>query len=826
LNSQPADGAARPKLWRSPIGVSLPTRLLALFLLCLLPVLAVEITTNIDLRARQQAELGDLAMRQSELASGDMASLVDGTERLMQTIARFASVRAHDPACGADLVALQQQMPEYTFLAVLGPDDAVLCASRPDIGGIAPGQRLGWATAMGTGDDLAVGRRTVLPGGDAFLPITLAIPASSAEPPSARAASMIVAAVDLGWLGRHLAGLWLSRMPLQADSTVVVTDTDGTVLSRYPEDAAWLGQSLPNTNADLVGGVGPGIAPVRLPDGTSRLAAYVPATVPPVGLATVVFVSAQAVASRLEISGTHEILLVAGAALIALILTLIAARRMFVRPMALLLQAAQRWHDGDLGARADIGESRSEFGRLAASFNRMASALQLRDAERRTQAEMLEAQVLARTRALSDTNNRLQVEIAEREKIEAALRQAQKRQALGQLAGGIAHDFNNMLATILGNLDLMERRLQTGALGGNSEEIAGHQALIERASEAVQSGAQLTSRLLAFSRRQRLAVGPTDLNRLIIDLLSLAASSLGRGVTVRHDLAPDLWPALADASQVEAALLNLCLNARDAMPNGGVLTITTDHETIADAGPAAAPPRDLPPGDYVRVTVSDTGHGMTPDVLAHAIEPFFTTKGPAGSGLGLSQVYGLARQSAGTVHIVSAPNQGTRVALLLRRAPEPTAPAGSDDFRTAPQPLIPKLRLMVVDDDDAVRRVTVDILQDLGCDVVEASCADEALALLDAVAADIDVLLIDYMMPGRNGIELARAVRDEGVAVSLVLATGYAELEDKADAYAALFDGMLRKPFTITQLHAILLRLHRRAHPDTRAAPLHGELHL
>ena len=613
-------------------------------------------------------------------------------------------------------------------------------------------------------------------------------------------------------------------MPLQADSAVVVTDWDGTVLSRYPEDAGWLGDKLPDAVLSLVGDTGPGIASVRLPDGTTRFAAYVPASVPPVGLATFVFVPSQAAVSRLPLSGVREVLLVAVAALLALLLTVLAARRLFVKPMERLLRAADRWRRGDLGARADVGERRSEFGRLADSFNQMASALQVRDAELRYQAEILEAQVAVRTRALSDTNNRLQVEIAEREKTEAALHQAQKLQAVGQLAGGVAHDFNNMLATILGSLDLMERRIQTGVVAADDEESRRHLALIERASAAVQRGAQLTSRLLAFSRRQRLAVRPTDLNRLINDLLTLATSSLGRNVTVQTDLSPDLWPALADASQVEAAILNLCLNARDAMQDGGVLLITTDHETVAESVTSDAESRDLAAGDYVRITVGDTGCGMTQDVLARAFEPFFSTKGPAGSGLGLSQVYGLASQSGGTVRIASTPGAGTKVALLLRRAPLGMVPAELSRDRATAQRPVPRLRVMVVDDDAAVRRVTVDMLHDLGCDVLEASCADDALTLLDGTAEKIGLLLIDYVMPGRNGIELARAVRERGIAVPIVLATGYAELADPGDSHAKLLDALLRKPFIIAQLQATVLRLHSRAHPPAQAVPMQGAM--
>jgi signal transduction histidine kinase/ActR/RegA family two-component response regulator len=817
LNDQPADAPDRagdvaavapPRGFvpRGIVGLSLPMRLLALFLLCLLPVIAVEIATNADLRARRQAELNDLAMRQAELAGSDMGSVVDGAQQLMQTIAQFPSLRAEDPACGADLAVLQRMLPAYAFIGATDANGVLLCASKPEATGIAAAQWHAWMTDTAQAGGAAVGRYAMLPDGLAFLPIIRATPARNAG------GGAIVAALDLRWLDQHLADLWRSRTPLYEGSMVVVTDWDGTVLSRYPEDTAWIGRRLPEAAMGLVGEGAPGIAALRMPDGESRMAAYVPATVPPIGLATLVFVS-QAVVSGFDISGVPALVLFAGAALLALALTVFAGRRLFVRPMERLLHAAQRWRDGDLGARADLGESRSGFARLAASFNQMASALQVRDAELRTQAEVLEAQVAARTRALAASNNRLQVEVAEREKTEAALHQAQKLQAVGQLAGGIAHDFNNMLATVLGSLELMERRIQNGVLGADAEENKRQLVLIERASDAVQRGAQLTSRLLAFSRRQRLAVRPTDLNRLIADLLTLATGSLGRGVRVRTVLAEDLWPALADPSQVEAAILNLCLNARDAMPGGGELAIATGHETVTPdraGGPA--------PGDYVRITVSDTGGGMTGDVQARAFDPFFTTKGPGGTGLGLSQVYGVARQSGGAVTIESAPGQGTTIALLLPRAagpavaPERRGPHGTD------HPVGSRPRVMVVDDDAAVRRATADMLRDLGCDVLEAPGASDALAQLDAPGAALGLILIDYIMPGLNGIELARAIRDRGIGVPLVLATGYAELGG-AD-HTDLLAGLLRKPFTIAELQAVLRRLHGGATAEPRVVPL------
>ena len=240
---------------------------------------------------------------------------------------------------------------------------------------------------------------------------------------------------------------------------------------------------------------------------------------------------------------------------------------------------------------------------------------------------------------------------------------------MGQLAGGIAHDFNNMLATVLGNLELMERRVSQAGEDWSSADTDRLLRLIERATGAVSRGGQLTSRLLAFSRRQRLAARPTDVNALLGELITLATSTLGRRVQVVPELADDLWPAMVDPSQVEAAILNLCLNARDAMPEGGRLTIQTQNLLI-EPGSLRQAENELAPGGYVQVCISDTGLGMSAEVKARAFDPFFTTKGPgSGSGLGLSQVYGMARQSGGSVMIDSTPNEGTRVILTLPRAP-------------------------------------------------------------------------------------------------------------------------------------------------------------
>jgi CheY-like chemotaxis protein len=310
---------------------------------------------------------------------------------------------------------------------------------------------------------------------------------------------------------------------------------------------------------------------------------------------------------------------------------------------------------------------------------------------------------------------------------------------------------------------------------------------------------------LAFSRRQRLAARPTDVNALLAELITLATSTLGRRVQVVPELSDDLWPAMVDPSQVEAAILNLCLNARDAMPDGGRLTVRTSNLVVAGGGQPTSDSH-LPTGSYVQVCISDTGTGMSPEVKARAFDPFFTTKGPgAGSGLGLSQVYGMARQSGGNVTIDSAPGEGTRVTLCLPRAMA-AEEVGQvpDDNVNLPQPGTPGELILVVDDDNAVRQVTVEMARDLGCEVAQAAGGDQALALVDKLTPKL--VLLDYAMPGMNGLQLARALRERGLTAPIALVTGYAELSE-ADVAAGELSGLLRKPFTIRELQGLLTQL-------------------
>jgi PAS domain S-box-containing protein len=398
--------------------------------------------------------------------------------------------------------------------------------------------------------------------------------------------------------------------------------------------------------------------------------------------------------------------------------------------------------------------------------------------------EILERRVAERTADLSAALDRLQAEVGERVRAEEALRQAQKMEAVGQLTGGIAHDFNNLLTPIMGGLELIAGKVEDPRL----------KRIAETGLESARRGAKLTGQLLAFSRIQRIEMAPVAVNRLIEQMLTLLRHTIGGGIKVETRLSPQSLHGLCDANQLENAILNLAINARDAMPDGGTLTLSTDRIN-EESDPA------LMPGAFVRITVADTGHGMSPEVLERATEPFYSTKPLGkGTGLGLAQVYGIARQSGGTLRIESALGEGTRVHMLI-----PAADATEEEAQVAAASGIesasaaPGASILVVDDDSDVRAFLADSLKGLGYRVAEAASGREALAQLEEAAPDL--ALLDYAMPEMNGAELARALRSRRSDLPIVFVTGYAESEQLERALGPDAP-VLRKPFSIGELAA------------------------
>ncbi len=368
---------------------------------------------------------------------------------------------------------------------------------------------------------------------------------------------------------------------------------------------------------------------------------------------------------------------------------------------------------------------------------------------------------------------------------EEALRQAQKMEAVGQLTGGIAHDFNNLLNGITGSLELLQTRVSQGRFTEIDRYIAAAQGAARRA-------ASLTHRLLAFSRRQTLDPKPTDVNRLVIGMEDLIRRTVGPQISLEVVTAGGLWTALIDPPQLESALLNLCINARDAMPDGGRITIETANKWLDDRG---AKDRDLPPGQYLSLCVTDTGTGMTPDVIARVFDPFFTTKPIGqGTGLGLSMIYGFVRQSGGQVRIYSELGKGTTMCLYLPRHYGSESEERMSDLSEAERAQDGET-VLIVDDEPILRMLAVEVLEELGYGTLEAADGPSGLKILNSDAS-IDLLVTDVGLPGgMNGRQLADAARTTRPDLKVLFITGYAENSVIGNRHLEPGMRLLAKPF-------------------------------
>jgi len=401
--------------------------------------------------------------------------------------------------------------------------------------------------------------------------------------------------------------------------------------------------------------------------------------------------------------------------------------------------------------------------------------------------EGLESRVRDRTAELAAANHQLRSQIEERESVESTLRQMQRLEAVGQLTSGVAHDFNNLLTVIIGNIGFLERGLAAiGVDGKISQRLANMRMAAER-------GAKLTDQLLSFSRRQRLEPRALDVNGAVTQMRGLLQSTLGGSIQIETDLHDGMWQALADPTQLELAVLNLAINARDAMEGVGKLTIRTGGVIV---GPPLRPEEPVA-GEYVMLSVSDTGTGMTEDVKAKAVEPFFTTKGPGkGSGLGLSQILGFAKQSGGGIRIDSRVGEGTSIHIFLPRAgahdqaSNPVAaPVTTGHFTGS--------TMLLVDDDDAVREVTSAMLRDMGYVVVEAGSGGAALEVIQS-GVQLDLVLLDFAMPGMNGAELGRQIQLKRPGLPILFVTGFSH-QPALSTVGETF--IVRKPFVDDELN-------------------------
>jgi PAS domain S-box-containing protein len=422
---------------------------------------------------------------------------------------------------------------------------------------------------------------------------------------------------------------------------------------------------------------------------------------------------------------------------------------------------------------------------------------------RRYEQQLLEARRVAETAsaALRELNLSLEGRIADaveqRMEVEQTLRQAQKMEAIGQLTGGIAHDFNNLLTGIIGSLEMLNTRVRQGRL----DEVDRY---VIAARGAARRAATLTHRLLAFARQQPLEPKPTDVNRLVTGMEDLIRRTMGASIKIEVVGAAGLWPTMVDPNQLENALLNLCINARDAMPEGGRLTIETANKWLDEH---AALERDLPAGQYVSLCVTDTGTGMPPEVVARIFDPFFTTKPTGqGTGLGLSMIHGFVRQSSGQVRVYSEVGQGTTMCLYLPRHYGPKEDVETLSDQTEAGRAEAGESVLVVDDEPMIRMLIADVLKDLGYAALEAEDGAAGLKVLQSLAR-VDLLVTDLVLPGGiNGRQLAAAARAARPGLPVLFITGYAENAVLGNGHLEPAMQIIAKPFT---MDAIVKRIKR-----------------
>ncbi len=569
--------------------------------------------------------------------------------------------------------------------------------------------------------------------------------------------------ISVSTSARTFSRIW-SEQGFPTAWTGVIVDGRGMVIARSRGGDAFIGRSASDSMKARLATARSGVADTRTLDGVNSVTAW--SRAPGYGWSFIVAVPSAEVAG----AATRSLSLGVLAGLVLLLAGAGGAAwmsRRITQPMRALTEAAGRWEHGEVPTLAPSGVA--ELDALGAAFADSSRRLAAHQAELLHLNSSLETRVAERTRELAEATE--------------TLVQAQKLEAMGRLTGGIAHDFNNLLMGVLGNLELLSRRVTDDRL----------QRYITHARQAAERGAKLTTQLLAFSRKQRLEPLPMDVNALVGSSAGLLASTLGGGVRVETVLKPDLWPAMADATQLELVILNLALNARDAMPTGGTVTIETSNITRTEP---QGRPESPPPGDFVMVAVSDTGTGMTPEILARVFEPFFTTKAVGqGSGLGLPQVLGLAKQLGGGVEIVTRSGQGSSIQVYLPRSHAAAQP-GDESLQDEPVRMLSGARVLLVDDDPDVRAVTGAILTEHGCEVKEVA---SGLAALDAEATGlpIDVVLLDFAMPGLNGGETASRLRDRRPDLPIVMMSGFADI----DTLSAHWRGpLLHKPFSAASL--------------------------
>jgi len=744
--------------------MSLRRRLILLAGVCILPSVLLLAITQWQLRQTRAAEVRREMADLSRSEAGEIGTIISGARQFLTALERSPAILERNaPLCSAWLARLSADNPSYSSIRADDLDGRTFCSSMPGRADY-DGERGFFRDAVASRGFAVGATPETFANRVPELPLARVVTNDDGSP-----ADVLVVGLNLAWLRQDLAG----RLP--PDALVAVLSANGVPLVRAAGSAAAVRSQVPDPATDPGGWM---ISRVTLGSGAG-------------GLQVIAARPRQTAFAALDRTTRDGVVLIVLALALACLLAAWIGRRFIRAPIEALLATAEALRSGDYSARTHAARDASELARLGTGLNALAQELEQRDrAQAETDARLrhfaatLEQRVAERTQELAEANRQLAAEAEQRQRTQAELAQVQKLDAIGKLTGGIAHDFNNLLAAVLGSLEMVLPKVEEPRL----------KRLLTVASQAAQRGATLTAHLLAFSRKQELVLRPVAMNAAITGMGDLLGRTLGKRVGLEFDLAEDLWPATGDPVQLEVALLNLAINARDAMPEGGTLAFRTRNVHVA-AGPHAGV--TLPPGDYAMVAVIDTGEGMPPEVLAKVFEPFFTTKGPGkGTGLGLSMVYGFARQAGGAVTIDSTPGKGTAISLYLPRAEDAVqadAEPGQEQ-RDAPRPL----RILLVDDDPMVREIAREMLSGAGHSVAEAADGGSALQQLDE-RPDFDLLIADYAMPGITGAQLAAEARARRPELPVLIITGFAESE-ALRAWTECGWQTLNKPFAASDL--------------------------
>ena len=733
---------------------SLRLRILAPAALVAVPAIALLLYTSFDRREQVERAVMQNAERLAGLKAVHQERLIEGTRQLLIAVSQSRDVREGDSAaCSA---YLRRVVPEfgamYANLGVVDAQGRLTCSGFTSISGSLEDrsyiQRARSSKAFVVGEYIVAGQTA-----KASLPFALPLLNSSGQ-----VDRVVFAAVDLETVRR---GLDAADWP--EDATIIVTDREHTILVKHPNGEKWAGQSLKTDPVTMqIGSRETGVVD-HVEKGDTEVFAF--SRVQPLDSGVTVRVSVSKTQARTAAtSAMYRYLLVF--ALIACVIMLgvqAASHRLLLHPIKELTRASRRLAAGDLGARVSASTTIPELHELAKDFDDMATAIEEREKERLL-AEM------------------------HRKELEQQYHQAQKMEAVGRLAGGIAHDFNNMLTAILGYCELLleDTKISTS----NRTDIIE----IEKAGK---TAAQLTRQLLAFSRREIIKPAVLDVNAIVSAVDKMLHRLVGEHIEMKATLAPDLHAVKADRGQLEQVVLNLALNARDAMPDGGCMSIETANVHLRDG--VVSTYLTAPPGEYVMLAVRDTGSGMAPDVMVHLFEPFFTTKGTGkGTGLGLATIYGIVKQSNGGIAVDSKVGHGSIFKIYFPRCDEHVAEdvAGAVVDQTASG----KATILIVEDDPGIRELSTKILSRYGYKVLAAEGGEEARTICERHDGVIHVLLSDVVMPGMNGPMVADMLTKMRPGLKVVFMSGYTDNVIVRHGVMERDLPFLQKPFTPERL--------------------------